>query len=86
MLNESNYRQALELVRLALSSLSRQSWGEDEDKSHFYSTPKGDSGKVEVGIEIALFDLYLKDQGIIGVIVVEANDILDDYIATWILM
>lgn len=86
MLNESNYRQALELVRLALSSLSRQSWGEDEDKYHFYSTSKGDSGKVDIGIAIALFDLYLKDQGIIGVIVVETNHILDDYIATWILM
>lgn len=86
-LGDSNERQGLELVRLAPSGMNRQSWRvvEDGNRYHFYATSKGDSGAVDVGIAIAHFDLYMKEQGIVGDLIVESNEILDNYIATWIL-
>ena len=70
------FRDALEMVRLAPSAGNRQPWRTVVcgDKVHFYEkktksmsdSPLGDIQKVDVGIALAHFDLTLKETGTDG--------------------
>ena len=66
------YREALELVRLAPSSVNKQPWRivKQGDTFHFYkksslpANPKGDVQKLDIGIALAHFMLALEEAGI----------------------
>lgn len=91
------FREALEMVRLAPSAGNKQPWRAVVcgDKVHFYekkakamsNNPLGDIQKVDVGIALAHFDLTLKERGISGYFAVnnpgfEADDSIE-YIITF---
>lgn len=89
------FRDALEMVRLAPSAGNKQPWrvivcGENV---HFYekktmsNNPLGDIQKVDVGIALAHFDLTIKESGVNGSFVVKnpgfATDDSIEYIVTF---
>ena len=90
-----DFREALELVRLAPSAVNKQPWRivEQNGAFHFYlkrslpQTPKGDVQKLDIGIALAHFVLALEQQGIAGSISVSDPGIPHDdeteYILTW---
>ena len=89
------FRDALEMVRLAPSAGNKQPWRSIVcgDKVHFYEKKSmsenalGDIQKVDVGIALAHFDLVLKENGIDGCFVEEDPGLkIDDgmeYIITY---
>lgn len=89
------YREALELVRLAPSAVNKQPWRivKQGDAFHFYkeaslpANPKGDVQKLDIGIALAHFVLALEDTGVAGT-VTAANPGLTgerdtEYIVSW---
>ena len=91
------FRDALEMVRLAPSAGNKQPWRAVVcgDTVHFYekkakamsNNPLGDIQKVDVGIALAHFDLTLKETGIDGCFVTKKPGIKIDetmeYIVTY---
>lgn len=91
------FRDALEMVRLAPSAGNKQPWRAVVcgDRVHFYekktkamsNNPLGDIQKVDVGIALAHFDLTLQESGIKGSFSVEdpglAIDNTTEYIVTY---
>lgn len=91
------FRDALEMVRLAPSAGNKQPWRAVVcgDKVHFYEkktksmsdSPLGDIQKVDVGIALAHFDLALKETGTYGHFMSENPDFetddLMEYIVTY---
>lgn len=69
-----DFREALELVRLAPSAVNRQPWRvvKQGGTFHFYkksslpANPKGDVQKLDIGIALAHFALALEEQGLSG--------------------
>ena len=90
-----DFREALELVRLAPSAVNKQPWRivEQNGAFHFYlkrslaRTPKGDVQRLDIGIALAHFVLALEQQGIAGSISASDPGIPHDgeteYILTW---
>ena len=66
--DESVYSEALEMVRLAPSSLNSQPWRivKEDDKLYIYSSGKSKMNKIDIGIALCHLDLYLKEKGIYG--------------------
>ena len=68
------YREALELVRLAPSAVNKQPWRvvKQGDTFHFYkksslpANPKGDVQKLDIGIALSHFMLALEEAGMMG--------------------
>ena len=68
------YREALELMRLAPSAVTKQPWRvvKQGDTFHFYkksslpANPKGDVQKLDIGIALSHFMLALEEAGITG--------------------
>ena len=91
------FRDALEMVRLAPSAGNKQPWRAVVcgDTVHFYekkdkamsNNPLGDIQKVDVGIALAHFDLTLKENGINGRFAVKNPGLVTDdsieYIVTY---
>lgn len=77
--NTGQFRDALEMIRLAPSAGNKQPWRVVvcDDTVHFYEkksmsdNPLGDIQKVDIGIALAHFDLTLKENGINGYFVTE---------------
>lgn len=98
--NAGQFRDALEMARLAPSAGNKQPWRAVVcgDKVHFYekkakamsNNPLGDIQKVDVGIALAHFDLTLKESGISGSFIVNdpgfAADDSIEYIVTYEVM
>ena len=65
---EDEYSEALEMVRLAPSSLNSQPWRivKDGDSLHIYSYGKKKINRIDIGIALSHIDLYMKEKGING--------------------
>ena len=82
--NAGQFRDALEMVRLAPSAGNKQPWRAVVcgDPVHFYekkakemsNNPLGDIQKVDLGIALAHFDLTLKEAGVNGCFVTRDPD------------
>lgn len=62
------YKEVLEMVRLAPSSMNSQPWRiikENEDL-HIYTSGKGSMNKIDIGIALAHIDMYMKEMNITG--------------------
>jgi nitroreductase len=89
------YREALELVRLAPSAVNKQPWRivASDGAFHFYlkhslpANPKGDVQKLDIGIALAHFVLALEAQGVAGHVAAAdpglAHDGDTEYLITW---
>lgn len=89
------YREALELVRLAPSAVNKQPWRivKQGDAFHFYkkpslpANPKGDVQKLDVGIALAHFVLAREETGVTGTVTTADPGISGEkdmeYIISW---
>lgn len=89
------YREALELVRLAPSAVNKQPWRivKRGDAFHFYkkaslpANPKGDVQKLDIGIALAHFMLALEEAGVTGAVTVADPGLAGvqdmEYIISW---
>jgi len=89
------YREALELVRLAPSAVNKQPWRivKQGDAFHFYkkaslpANPKGDVQKLDIGIALAHFMLALEEAGVAGTVTAAkprlAGEQGMEYIVSW---
>ena len=65
---EDIYSEALEMVRLAPSSMNNQPWRiiNTEDSIHIFNSGKIKMNKIDIGISLCHLDLYLKEKGVNG--------------------
>lgn len=65
---EDVYSEALEMVRLAPSSLNSQPWRiiKDEDSFYVYSSGKTKLNRIDIGIVLCHLDLYMKEKELYG--------------------
>lgn len=82
-----NYIRALQMVRLAPSSLNKQHWRIVVDKVkkqyHFYSAIEKRGSDINIGIAVAHFELTMNELGVQGKLVQVENKILPNYKCTW---
>ena len=66
--NDEIYKEVLEMVRLAPSSMNSQPWRivKDEENLHIYTNGKRNMNKIDIGIALCHIDLYMKEKEIYG--------------------
>ena len=62
------YSEALEMVRIAPSSMNSQPWRivRDSNSFHIYNSGKRKMNRIDIGIALCHLDLYFKEKGING--------------------
>lgn len=82
-----DYIKVLEAVRLAPSGLNSQPWRMVSDPNngiyHFYSAVSKQRSDINLGIALSHFELMMNQQYIEGQVVVEPNELLDNYKFSW---
>lgn len=82
------YKNALEMVRLAPSAVNKQPWRilKEGNNIHFYSEGKNEANRIDMGICLSHFYLTAKEMGLEGEIKVlsERSDNKYKYVASWI--
>lgn len=66
--NDDEFYEALEMVRLAPSSVNSQPWRivKEGENFHIYNSGKRKMNKIDIGIALSHIDLYFKEQGVAG--------------------
>lgn len=85
---DDEYSEALEMVRLAPSSLNSQPWRivKDRDSLHIYSEGKKKMNKIDIGIALSHIDLYMKEKEIKGEFKFKAPNLKTKYkyVVSWV--
>lgn len=66
---DETYKEVLEMVRLAPSSMNSQPWRiiKENENLHIYTNGKKNINKIDIGIALAHIDMYMREKNIDGV-------------------
>ncbi len=78
--------EALEMIRLAPSSMNKQPWRVVQvgNRFHFYKSSKKEVYDIDMGIALSHLVMTLESYGISGEFISKPNSILNNYCMTWV--